>query len=101
MPSPTAWRSASPTGSPSGTTTGSPTVQPRARSPSTSSGPLRSVYTPADARFDATITRAWISVTVPLPQSGLAADFAQDTYPLDGSGRVDGLDHVDQREPGG
>src|SRR5215467_2489385 len=106
-PSATAARSASPTGAPSGTTIGPSTSKPSARRPSTRIGPLRSAYTPAAARFDATITRARRaagvpsgSLTGPLPHAGLAALLADHPYPLDRRGRVHGLDHVDQREPG-
>src|ERR1700712_2250761 len=122
----TAARSAAATGSPSGTTTGSSTPYPCARSHSTISGPPRSSYTPAAARFDAVTTRArrsgsWArgsstvispvllvavfvgaesSVRGPGPDAGAPALLALQPDRVHRRGRIERLDHVVQRETG-
>src|ERR671938_999408 len=93
-PAATASRKAASTGSPSGTTTGPSTMKPIARRPSTSTGPPRSSYTPAAARFEAVTTRALVTPPVPRPPAALRRD------PDVGDRRqlVHGLDHVDERQ---
>src|SRR5919202_902995 len=97
-PSATPCRSARSTGSPSGTTTGPSTAKPIARRPSTSTGPPRSSYTPAAARFEAVTTSARSSLTSPVPRPSAA--LRGDPHVRDRRQLVDGLDHVDERERG-
>ena len=59
-----------------------------------------SAYTPAEARLDATMTRARITAAARATVAGLAALLAQHPDSVQDRGRIDRLDHVDQREPG-
>lgn len=67
----TASRKAVSTGEPSGTTAGPSTAHPAASSNETSTGPDRSSYTPAAARFDTVTARARIMLDAMTPSSRL------------------------------
>src|SRR5262249_6672753 len=109
----TAFRSSASTGSPSATTTGPSTSKPNVRRPSTSTGPPRSLYTPAAARFEAVTTSARTrragdgataagsrtrSLAAPVTRSPTTLRHHPD--PRDLGVPVNGLHHVNEREGG-